>query len=130
MYQVRQGLIVAITAAVAIVAIPDRAMAESTGWVDGHQFETATDRLSRGRKLLHTIRCKAGDKVGQTWANTLLSLTYGENPQKIRWYVAWGDRVEVEDRRLKKSGYTMVSHDSFRRKSGLRIRCAIWYKTR
>ena len=60
--------------------------------------------------------------------NTMVNITYRNNPKEVDWTWAWGADVGRIGKKRMKQGFKRVSYDSFRRKSGLKIGCAIWHK--
>ena len=66
--------------------------------------------------------------AGMDRRNMMLKIEYSSNPHHQSWKWAWGGAVGKVEHDYAAKGYKMVSQDSFRRPSGLLMRCAIWHK--
>ena len=104
------------------------ANAASTGWINAKQASREYRQFKIKKMIPTSINCKAGNKIGQSRQNTMLRMEYEPKSQNMKWALAWGDHVTPYSRKYLKKGFRLVSSGSFTRKSGLRIKCAIWHK--
>lgn len=105
--------------------------AASSGWMDANELKKFSSKvLTRGKNIPTSIRCKNNTAVvGMSRKNTMLLIGYRPNPDKTKWEWAWGaGGIGSFDLIYVQTGYRKVSFDSYRRKSGLVIPCAIWHK--
>lgn len=103
--------------------------AQSTGWLDANELPKFTKAHFSKNTLPTSISCKDSEVVaGMDRRNTMVKIEYGPNPNRTKWKWAWGTAVGKVDHDYKADGFKIVSEDSFRRPSGLLIRCAIWHK--
>ncbi len=103
------------------------ASAETTEWFSGKEQRVVQKRLKD--KLLMRIECRDTNVVGLNVADFEYRVTYKENPEniKVRWAV--GSLYGPFREQSLKDGSKLISYDSFRRKkSGLKIHCAVWHK--
>lgn len=116
-------------AAAFLFSVPS-AFAASSGWIDANELESfSRNVLDKKDKLPVRIRCKNKNSVvGMNRKNTLVNVTYRNNTKDVAWTWAWGTDVGRIGKKRMKQGYKRVSYDSFRRKSGLKIGCAIWHQ--
>lgn len=117
--------------AVTACAITAPAYAASSGWINANELVSFNNHVLKDGSLnIPTgIACKNNDAVpGMDRRNTMVKIEYQPNPKHEAWKWAWGANVVKTGIDLTKKGYKLVSEDSFRRKSGLLIRCAIWNK--
>lgn len=120
--------ITCLAAATFTMAAP--AHAASSGWVNANDLQRFSRNTLRSDNIPTAIACKNDDVVaGMDRRNTLVKVEYKSNPTHTPWRWAWGGNVGKIGIDLTKKGYHLVSEDSFRRKSGLLIRCAIWSKS-
>ncbi|THF53968.1 hypothetical protein [Allorhizobium terrae] len=111
------------------LALSGSAYAKSTGWLNANRLQDFGREHLHANALPTSISCKDSDVVaGMDRRNTMVKIEYSSNPEHIKWKWAWGGLVGKIDRDYAAKGYKMVSQDSFRRPSGLLMRCAIWQK--
>ncbi|MGJ8571208.1 MAG: hypothetical protein ACSHXI_10985 [Hoeflea sp.] len=109
------------------VGIGSVAHAETTEWFSGKEQRTVQKRLRD--KLLMRIECRDTNRVGLDVSEFEYRVTYTDNPEKIkvRWVV--GNLYGPFREQSKRDGSKLISYDSFRRKkSGLKVHCAVWHK--
>jgi len=103
----------------------------TTEWLNAYEFRKFYKKVLYRGHVPTSMKCKPISKTkGLSRKNTLIKTTYRKNPEKLRWYWAWGSRVAPEHIRLTKEGYKRVSYQVSTRKSGLKLACAIWHKPR
>jgi hypothetical protein len=111
------------------LVVAGSAYAQSTGWLDANQLQDFGKKHFSKQILPTAISCKDAEAVaGMDRRNTMLKIEYGPNPNHVRWEWAWGSLVGKIDHDNIAKGYKISSQDSFRRPSGLLMRCAIWHK--
>ena len=119
-----------LSAVAALLFSVPSAFAESSGWINANELESfSRSVLNKQDKLPVRIRCKNKNTVvGMNRKNTMVNVTYRNSPKEVDWTWAWGTDVGRIGKKRMKQGFKRVSYDSFRRKSGLKIGCAIWHK--
>ncbi len=114
-----------------LIGLAAPALAASSGWIDANELERFSHKMASDDQIPTAIKCKDAAKVkGMDRRNTLVNVTYRGNQERTRWRWAWGNRVGQTDKRLTRDGFKRVSMDSYRRPSGLTVRCAIWHRKR
>jgi hypothetical protein len=105
------------------------AYAQSTGWMNANDMHRFSKAHFHDGAWPTSVSCKDAEVVaGMDRRNMLLNIEYGPNPNHTKWKWAWGPAVGRIEHDYAAKGFKMVSQDSFRRPSGLLIRCAIWHK--
>lgn len=102
------------------------AHAETTEWFSGKERRAVEKRL--WDKLLMRIECRDTKRVGLNVTEFEYRVTYTDNPEKIKIRWAVGNLYGPFREMSKRDGSRLISYDSFRRKSGLKVHCAVWHK--
>lgn len=103
------------------------AFAETTEWFVGRDQYKIEKRLKG--KVPHRIECRDTNRAGLNVADFEYRVSYSDNPNEIKYFWAIGSAFGPQRERAKREGYDMVSYESFRRKkSGLKVHCAVWQK--
>ena len=108
-----------------------QSFAASSGWINAHDLQRFHSSVLLRQKQMPTgIKCRNNNAVtGMDRRNTLVNITYRPIKKGLKWRWAWGGAVGIANAKAKKDGFKLVSSGSFRRDSGLVIRCGIWHKT-
>lgn len=103
----------------------------SSGWINANELQSFHRNTLRKNNIPTSMKCKNNNAViGMNRKNTMVNVQYRPNTSKTKWRWAWGTIVGPSHRKLTKKGYKRVSQSSFRRPSGLLIKCAVWHKKR
>lgn len=110
-----------------LVSLGSMAHAETTEWFSGKD-RRVIEKLLRD-KLLMKIQCRDTHRIGLNVADFEYRAIYTDNPKKIKIRWAIGNHYGPYRVKSERDGYKLVSYESFRRKkSGLKIHCAVWHK--
>lgn len=108
-------------------------MAGTTGWVNGYEARRLGKSRERHGVVLTKIQCKNGasDK-GDFRKNMLIKADYRMQDKNapVDWVVAWHTAMKQFEIKYERKGFKLVSRDSFRRATGLKIECALWHRPR
>ena len=118
-----------LTAALTIAVFPvTSAEARQTGWINGFEWFRIAKTLSAKGEMPVSVKCKDSGSKGLTYKSGVANVRIEKNPNHIKWYWAFGNRVAAVKPKLEKQGYKLVSYSAYRRSSGLKVPCAIWHK--
>ena len=118
--------LLSVFVALMVVSMPTLADAATTEWFKGKD-KSKVISLLKG-KLLLAIECRDGQKIGLNLNKDEFRLTYADNPTKKRYLWAVGSAFGPYKARAKRENYKLVNLSQYTRKSGLKIRCAVWHK--
>lgn len=132
-------LVLILTTVLPNVSIGGAVAAETytTGWVTGYEIRR-TDLYGKAKRnhfLPTKISCKNGasDK-GNYKDNMLLKIDYVDrdikDPKRRDWKWRWATSIRKFEIENARKGFKLVSKDSFKRATGLVIKCAIWHRPR
>lgn len=106
------------------------AHAESSDWLGARAILKFANSLAKSKQLPTAVECKTTEGK-EAAASFLARLTYEPNTAGIAWYVDGGSQADFVSKNKKaiSKGYRLVKESMYRRpKSGLVVRCGIWYK--
>ena len=111
-----------------LIASP--ALAETTGWISGGEWRAKSRELDKSGFMPTKFECRDSERPGLDLAAGEVRVGYTKNPKNIAWYW-WGTSNMTEtNAEMKSKGYHLVSVGSFvRKKSGLKLYCALYYKS-
>ena len=119
---------IAVTTLAILVSIVP-AFAGQTGWISGHDWRRKVDELSAKGLLPTKFECRDTLKPGFDMGAGEVRVTYTENVYDIAWYWYATSNITTANEELKAKGYHPVSIGTFfRKKSGLKVYCALYYK--
>lgn len=119
---------IALSTLILLVSVGS-ALAEQTGWISGAAWARKSDELSEKGLLPTKFECRDTLKPGLDMAAGEVRVTYTRNVNDIGWYWYATSNITTANEELKAKGYHPVSIGTFfRKKSGLKLYCALYYK--
>lgn len=111
---------------------------ETTGWVNGYDLKKHKLYRSKERNkyLPVKIQCKSGSTAkGDIRKNMLIKIdfiprTQDKSETGTSWIWRWAPTMKPYETKNARRGYKLVSKDSFKRASGMKIECAVWHRPR
>lgn len=107
----------------------ETASAAQTGWISGRDWRRVSDQFSDQGLLPTKFECRDTLKPGLDMGAGEVRVTYTRNVNNTYWYWYATSNITTANQELKAKGYSPVSVGSFfRKKSGLKVYCALYYK--
>lgn len=123
----RKIFVLLISAAAFLAGPAGPAFAKKSEWFTGSERRAAYKEV--GQNLLTAIECRDSGRKALDLDEVQFRVSYGPNPEKVRFLWAVGTHYGPTRKKAEKRGYKLVSYNSFvRAKSGLRFHCAVWHK--
>ena len=115
-------------AALALTSTPGEA--RETEWLKHAEWERKARALRAVGEMPVSVQCKGREKVWSRVPVGLVKLRIADNSDERDWQWVIGPDYGLKKRQLESSGYTLVSSDQYRRRSGLLVRCGIWHRSK